>query len=687
MKNEETRRNRAAGAWTDGVPAKRPSIDDFQAGEPEYTSDGNAMLEEILQVLSCSERMLFFALRDALRDDPGIDSRLEIGGRLLVAVHVPSRAWRATTRAAFHAFVAEATAGGRSSHGDPTTFIAERSNWKATVAVFDLASVLETVNRQHLGLVVCPDDVVPETVRISLDASAHLENLPNSFLRNALRAQFPGMDVPDVGCFASADLPPELIDNAAKRCTTPAEVLRLLEKAATYEKTSPHSKRSAEKPKNDPAPRGFAATEILRPASPKLSDLHGYGEAGAWGKRFCEDVADYRAGRIRWSDVDAGCLLSGPPGTGKTLFAAALAASADLPLIVTSYSDWQSQGEAHGGTLIKTMRMRFKDAAEAAPCIMFIDEIDAIPARGNGGRNSDWWTPILTTLLESLDGSSRREGLLVMAACNHPETLDPALVRSGRLDRRFVIGLPSEDDLLRIFLHHLPGLSEGDVAPAATALAGICSGADVSRISREARRIARRADREPTASDLVAVALPPDHRPAAMRRLAAVHEAGHAVAFMSFGLVPRSLSIVGGGGTHGGVVMPDENGGLGRIEDIDRMVVPMLCGRAAEEVVFGKVSAGAGGPASSDLARATSLIADSIGTFGIGGRLSHDAPVDPAQVELRLRRLYAEALLLMSKHKSDVVALADIALERRVMGERLLSAFRVERGICAGRND
>ncbi|MDV3166761.1 MAG: AAA family ATPase, partial ['Waltheria sp.' little leaf phytoplasma] len=184
-------------------------------------------------------------------------------------------------------------------------------------------------------------------------------------------------------------------------------------------------------------------------------------------------------------------------------------------------------------------------------CMLLIDEIDAIRGRGRGGDADGWWTAIVTCLLECLDGTTRRKGVIVLGACNVVENLDAAMIRLGRLDRHFEIGLPDETALLGIMRHHMPDADAEALVPAATALAGSTSGADVARIAREARRGARRERRAVTAQDLLDVAMPPDLRPAHLRRLIAVHEAGHAVVGILLGHVPQCLSTVRAGMSNG----------------------------------------------------------------------------------------------------------------------------------------
>ncbi|HZD91382.1 MAG TPA: ATP-binding protein, partial [Pseudolabrys sp.] len=168
-------------------------------------------------------------------------------------------------------------------------------------------------------------------------------------------------------------------------------------------------------------------------AGPALGELHGLGAARAWGEGLAADLCEYKAGRLPWSEIDRGALITGAPGTGKTTFARALARAADVHFVATSYSNWQSNGDGHLGFVTKAIRAVFAEARERKPSILFIDEIDTLPARGTSTRHDEWWTAITNSLLEELDGFERREGVIVIAACNNPSRLDPALVRAGRL--------------------------------------------------------------------------------------------------------------------------------------------------------------------------------------------------------------------------------------------------------------
>ena len=152
-------------------------------------------------------------------------------------------------------------------------------------------------------------------------------------------------------------------------------------------------------------------------SGPALEDLHGLGEAGEWGRELARDLADWRAGRIGWADVDRGALVSGPPGVGKTVFAKALAKSCDVHLVLGSIGRWQAKG--HLGDMLKAMRAAFDEARARAPSIMFLDEIDAVGDREKfSDHNAQYCTEVVNALLECIDGAEGREGVVVVGACN-----------------------------------------------------------------------------------------------------------------------------------------------------------------------------------------------------------------------------------------------------------------------------
>lgn len=351
---------------------------------------------------------------------------------------------------------------------------------------------------------------------------------------------------------------------------------------------------------------------------PTLEQLPGYGEAMQWGLELIEDISEYRAGRLAWSDVDhSGLLLSGPPGVGKTQFAKALAKSANVPLIATSVADWNASSYLSG--TLQAIRDVFGQAKRAAPAVLFIDEIDGISSRSTiSGEYVEYWSQIVNLLLECLAGVEDREGVVVVAATNHPDRIDPAIVRAGRLDHHIELEKPDLASLAKIFRFHLGEavLADVDLMPIAMASRG-ATGADVEAWVRRGKAAARRARRNIEVDDLLAQiwngrhALPEDH----LGRVA-LHEAGHVLASLLLGagdVVGVSLHANGGEAE-----LQAEFRGTMTASEVERHIVVALAGRAAEILVLGSASIGAGNGDSSDLARATELARKLESQYGMG---------------------------------------------------------------------
>lgn len=405
-------------------------------------------------------------------------------------------------------------------------------------------------------------------------------------------------------------------------------------------------------------------------AGPLLSQMHGLGEAKQWGLDLIADLRAYAAGKLPWSACPKGLLISSPPGTAKTTFARALAREAGVHFIATSYAQWQAHKEGHLGHVTQAIRSVFAEAEQNSPAIIFVDEIDTIPRRGSGKWNDDWWTAITNALLEALDGFERREGVVVIAACNDPSRLDPALIRAGRLDRHIRIPLPDVPGLIGIFRTHLgDDLKDANLRGVASAARGH-PGADVERWVREARRTARVAGRPLALSDLLdAVRGGEPEWPAEVRRHIAYHEAGHALIMWNLGVgEPKALSI----GGDGGLAERDraKTQSLTRAY-LEKHLIVCLAGRAAEELVFGEPTAGAGGDGKSDLAIATRLALDLEIKYGLGasfGLLCFDGgstrdlllfELLRKAVRTSLDRAYAAARELLTAHRPSLDALAD----------------------------
>ena len=417
---------------------------------------------------------------------------------------------------------------------------------------------------------------------------------------------------------------------------------------------------------------------------PTLERIHGMDEAVAWGFQLRDDLYAYRKGERSWSDVDGGLLLSGPPGTGKTLFARALARTCGVPLVSGSYGAWLSTGTAHQGDLLKAMRHAFRDAKALAPAILFIDEVDAFADRARVKHFPEWHTEVVNTLLAEIDGVEDRQGVIVIGACNHPGKLDPALVRSGRLDRHIRIGTPDAAALSAILRVHLgdelPGADLGHVG---MLLLG-STGADVERLVRGARRRARQAGRAVEMADVVLEAGGGDGRSGEDLLLAAVHEAGHAVSAVVLGHGIEGVTLRGSVDGDGLTRMLRGSNQITAHDVYDRLVVH-LSGRAAEEVVLKRVTSGAGGVGGSDLQRATLLAVRSAAELGLEedhglswtplpdqeSDLSAMLAQDPrlaTLVRTRLASAYGSALNLIERKQDAVRAIAEHLVKTGALG-------------------
>ncbi|WP_188826587.1 ATP-binding protein, partial [Brucella endophytica] len=190
-------------------------------------------------------------------------------------------------------------------------------------------------------------------------------------------------------------------------------------------------------------------------ASPRVETLSGYGAARDWALDLKADLQLWRGGEVAWNEMSTRLLLSGPPGTGKTTYARALCNTLQVPLLATSVASWLEP--SYLGDVLKRMAKSFELARENAPVILFIDEIDNIGSRSAARReqHDDYWRSLINRLLELLDGASKTEGVIVVAATNLPEKIDPALLRSGRLEKHVAIPLPDIEALTGILAHHL----------------------------------------------------------------------------------------------------------------------------------------------------------------------------------------------------------------------------------------
>jgi cell division protease FtsH len=330
--------------------------------------------------------------------------------------------------------------------------------------------------------------------------------------------------------------------------------------------------------------------------------------------------------------IPKGALLVGPPGTGKTLLARAIAGEAGVPFFTISGSDFVEMFVGVGASRVRDM---FEQAKKNAPCIIFIDEIDAVGRhRGAGlGGGNDEREQTLNQLLVEMDGFEANEGIILIAATNRPDVLDPALLRPGRFDRQVVVPNPDvtgRDKILRVHMKNVPLAADVDVKTLARGTPGF-SGADLANLVNEAALLAARKNRRMVtmhdfehAKDKVMMGA--ERRSLAMseeeKKLTAYHEGGHALVAMNVPcsdpvhkatIVPRGRAL--------GMVMQLPEGdrySLKYLEMTSRLAV-MMGGRVAEELIFGKDSVTAG--ASSDIKAATDLARNMVTRWGYSEEL------------------------------------------------------------------
>ncbi|CAD7055889.1 ATP-dependent Zn protease [Pseudorhizobium halotolerans] len=445
-------------------------------------------------------------------------------------------------------------------------------------------------------------------------------------------------------------------------------------------------------------------------ASSKVLPIEAFDHAGDWVKHLRDDLTAWQEGRLRWQDLDKGVLVYGAPGTGKTSFAISAAHHLGVPIIAGSLAQWQSAG--HLGDLLRTMYADFNEARSAAPSVLLIDELDAVGDRRKfSGDNAQYCTEVVNALLEALDGTIGREGVIVIGASNFPERIDPALLRPGRLEKHFELSRPTPTARAQIMGFYLPEADVDLVAMAARRLRG-ATGADIEHFSRRVRQRARQQGRAVTPADLLSE-LPPEASPDErdIWRVC-IHEAGHAVLTKLFNLGDIEFVEIAIGHHFRGSGLDEAYGRVVvtaahlQIETETAMcdeIAMSLGGMAAEELFLGDRSTLSGGTNRSDLATATARAIKIVGQFAMGRSL-HVLPVDLIdaadagifekfppllrEVNALLRREYKRAKVALQLHQDSILALAT-ALQRegRLSGDRLeelLSSVTVPTSRAAG---
>ncbi|WOH62599.1 MULTISPECIES: AAA family ATPase [Bradyrhizobium] len=367
-----------------------------------------------------------------------------------------------------------------------------------------------------------------------------------------------------------------------------------------------------------------------------LDDLHGMNEAVSWSKSVLTDLKMWKAG-MPWSAIDAGACLVGPPGVGKTTLPLAMQRSAaeegiKLEVASCSHSQFQGAGEGHLGHFLREMTNFFAAArAKPRPVLVFIDECDSFADRSKlRHSHADYVTACVNGLISELDGissgregaaTSNREGLILLGASNDLSRCDPAILRSGRLNRIIRIGLPDLNDLEKMYRFRLGGRLVHDDLQEICMLSLGSTGADVERIVKDALRIARHASRDLTLSDLRAVVSPDEDRDFDTQRRVAIHEAGHILMdVLNFG-APENVfaNIAAVGQRRGATVRTKSPPFAGTYSDYRLRLETLIAGRTAESLLLSEHSHGSGGRRGSDIHLLTTTAAAMVGSLGLAG--------------------------------------------------------------------
>ena len=362
----------------------------------------------------------------------------------------------------------------------------------------------------------------------------------------------------------------------------------------------------------------------------KFKDVAGEEEA----KELLAEIVDYLHKPERYKEIGAsmpkGALLVGPPGTGKTLLAKAVAGEANVPFFSISGSEFVEMFVGMGAAKVRDL---FKQANEKAPCIVFIDEIDTIGKKRDGGQygGNDEREQTLNQLLVEMDGFTGKDNVIVIAATNRRDILDPALLRPGRFDRQIVVGYPDVKGREQILKVHTKSKSIGpdvDLTTIAKSTVGF-TGADLENLVNEACLLAARKNKKAITMDeiqeaTIKVIAGPEKKSHKVtpkeKRLTAFHEAGHAVCTYycdhqdkvhQVSIIPRGMA---GGYT---MSLPEQDKSFVSKKEMEENIITLLGGRVAEQLVLDDISTGA----SNDLERATSTARSMVTRYGFSEKL------------------------------------------------------------------
>ena len=437
----------------------------------------------------------------------------------------------------------------------------------------------------------------------------------------------------------------------------------------------------------------------------KFADVAGEDEA----KENLQEVVNYLHDPSKYKEIGAsmpkGILLVGPPGTGKTMLAKAVAGEANVPFFSMSGSEFVEMFVGMGASKVRDL---FSQAKEKAPCIVFIDEIDAIGQKRSGGQygGNDEREQTLNQLLTEMDGFDSSNGVIILAATNRPESLDPALTRPGRFDRRVPVELPDllgREAILKVHAKKIKIAEDVDFNKVARMASG-ASGAELANIVNEAalravrdgRRFATQADLEESIEVVIAGyqkknAIMTDHE----KKIVSYHEIGHALvaALQSHSAPVQKITIVPRTSGALGYTMQVEEGNhyLMTQEEMENKIATLTGGRAAEETVFGSITTGA----SNDIEQATKLARAMITRYGmskgfdmvaletvtnqyLGGDASLACSADTQteidrQVVALVKQQHEKALKILADNRAKLDELASFLYEKEtITGEQFM---------------
>lgn len=437
--------------------------------------------------------------------------------------------------------------------------------------------------------------------------------------------------------------------------------------------------------------RGLNKNDILQTSDVKFEDVIGQDEIVEDIRFIAELIKDPKMSESIGAKVPKGVLLAGPPGTGKTLIAKAIAGEAGVPFVSMSGSDFK---ELYVGVGAKRVRELFKIARKNAPCIIFIDEIDSVGAKRNATGSTSEDSQTINALLKEMDGFTGRENIFILAATNHPENLDSALIRSGRFDRKITINPPRDWHVRKkLFEHYLKDYKISDdinLETLSKTVSGF-TGADIAMICNEAGIIAIMHKKECVDNACIEEAIDKKifngnrskHKSIERdKEIVAYHESGHAVMSYLLGEPIARASIIGTtSGVGGAVFRQDKSSFFITKKELKNHIMIAYAGRASEEIKFDDVTTGA----SNDITQATQTLIAYVEKYGFDsdfglvdmGVLENDHFITNNEMTKRIskmsKEMYNETVDLLNE-KYDLVEM----LAKKLLEEETLSGNEIE---------